>query len=222
MIAGVLLAAGASTRMGKDKALVRAGRSSFLVHGVRHLWMACDSVVVVLGANATEIRRRAESEFEALVEAGALREDLQYAHRHGAGGLEVHFVVNTRWKRGMYSSVRLGLREALALEPSGVMVLPVDHPDVKPVTVASLAQVLLQAIVACRAKERAAFSYALVPRHARRRGHPLALSPALAHAIAGDDGAEDLSDSVRRHARLVGYLDVSDPGVVRNHNTPRR
>ena len=25
-------------------------------------------------------------------------------------------------------------------------------------------------------------------------------------------------DSIRRHARLVGYLDVSDPGVVRNVN----
>jgi molybdenum cofactor cytidylyltransferase len=221
MIAGVLLAAGASSRMGKNKALVRAGRSSFLVHGVRHLWTACDSVVVVLGANAAEIRRRAEEEFEALVEGGALREDLQYAHRHGSGGLEVHFVVNTRWKRGMYSSVRLGLREALSLEPAGVMVLPVDHPDVKPVTVASLAQVMLQAIVACRAKERAAFSYALVPRHARHRGHPLALTPALARSIAGDDGAEDLSDAVRRHARLVGYIDVADPGVVRNRNTPR-
>ncbi len=59
-----------------------------------------------------------------------------------------------------------------------------------------------------------------MPRHRRRRGHPLALSPALAAAIAADRQAEDLSDAVRRNARLVGYLDVDDPGVLRNVNRP--
>ena len=55
-------------------------------------------------------------------------------------------------------------------------------------------------------------------RHRHDRGHPLALSPALAGAIAADRKAKDLSDAVRRNARLVGYLDVDDPGVLRNVN----
>jgi hypothetical protein len=46
------------------------------------------------------------------------------------------------------------------------------------------------------------------------------LSPALARAVAGDRGAADLSDAVRRNARLVGYLDCVDAGVVRNRNHP--
>ena len=33
--------------------------------------------------------------------------------------------------------------------------------------------------------------------------------------------AEDLSDAVRRNARLVGYVDVTDAGILRNRNTPR-
>ena len=65
------------------------------------------------------------------------------------------------------------------------------------------------------------FAYALVPRHKRRRGHPLALSPALARSVAADATAVDLSDAVRRNARLLGYLDVTDAGVTRNRNTPR-
>ncbi len=221
MIAGVLLAAGASKRMGRDKALLASGGESYLVRGVRHLWAVCDSVVVVLGANAASIRRRAEAEFEALVENGRLQHDLRSARRHGVRGLDAHLVVNARWRRGMYGSARLGLKEALALQPACVLVLPVDHPAVRPATVVGLARVLLQAIAACRgARERKAFSYAVVPRFRGRRGHPVALSPALARAIVRDRAAEHLSDAVRRSARLVGYLDVDDPGVVRNINRP--
>jgi len=58
-MAGVLLAAGASTRMGHPKALAAAGRESFLVRGVRNLWSACDAVMVVLGSRAPVVRRRA-------------------------------------------------------------------------------------------------------------------------------------------------------------------
>ena len=64
------------------------------------------------------------------------------------------------------------------------------------------------------------FSYALVPRFRGRRGHPLALSAALARAVAKDAAARDLSDAVRRSARLVGYLDVRDAGITRNVNRP--
>jgi len=70
------------------------------------------------------------------------------------------------------------------------------------------------------ARRSSPFAYALVPRYRRRRGHPLALSPALARAVAIDRGAHDLSDAVRRNARLIGYLDCSDPGVIRNRNRP--
>jgi CTP:molybdopterin cytidylyltransferase MocA len=222
MMAGVLLAAGASTRMGTPKATVREGRDSFLANGVRHLWGACDAVVVVLGAGAAAIKRQAQGEFEALVASGRLRDELVQARRKGANGLEVHFTFNPRWRHGMLSSVRIGLEDALELKPAGVMVLPVDHPAVRSFTVASLAQVMLDALAACRsARERSRFCYALVPRFHGRRGHPVVLSPALAHAIAEDRVAESLSDAIRRNARLVGYLDVADRGVVVNRNTPR-
>jgi len=120
----------------------------------------------------------------------------------------------------MFSSVQVGLREALELEPQGLLVLPVDHPSVKRPTIAALAEMLGQAIAACAPKERARFSYAIVPRHRGRRGHPLALTPALAASIAKDREAADLGDAVRRHARLVGYLDVADAGILRNVNRP--
>ncbi len=221
MLVGVLLAAGASSRMGRDKALVKSGAVSFAVHGVRHLWAACDDVVVVLGARAATVQRQITRDFESLIERGELHDDLQQAHGHGARGLECQFVVNAHWKRGMLSSAQAGLAAALKRKPQAVLVLPVDHPHVHPVTVAALGNVVLQALTASRtARDRARFSYALVPRHKGERGHPLVLTPALARAIVADRRAETLADAVRRSARLVGYLDVADKGVVANLNTP--
>lgn len=221
MMVGVLLAAGASTRMGGAKALVKCGPESFVAHGVRNLWSACDSVVVVLGADAVRIRKRIEDEFVQLVQGGAFDCELHASHRHRAQKLEVRFVVNRQWKKGMYTSVRLGLAAAVKLRPAAVLVLPVDHPHVRAATVLDLGLVMAQAIHAARhPRTRAGFSYALVPRHRGRRGHPIALSAALARAVARDGAAEHLGDAVRRNARLVGYLDVRDAGVTRNVNRP--
>lgn len=234
MNVGVLLAAGASRRMGRNKSLMRTKRVTFLAHGVRQLWHACDAVVVVLGSGAERVKEAAEQEFLKLVEQGHLHKDLVAAHRHGAAGLEVHFVENLAWRSGMFGSVRAGLRAALPLSPASVMVMPVDHPSVKAATIQALAAAMGAALAsyqgggrarasrtpARRTSAPAEFAYALVPRYRRHRGHPVALSAALARAVAGDGQARDLSDAVRRNARLVGYLDCADPGVVRNRNTP--
>ena len=236
MNVGVLLAAGASRRMGRRKSLMRSGSESFVAHGVRHLWQACDAVVVVLGADARRVQPAMEQEFVDLFERGRLNADLEQAHRRAAG-LEVRFIENREWRKGMLGSVRVGLRAALRLGPGAVLVLPVDHPAVKPETVRALAAAMGAALAsygeapAKRAprvgakrgggrRATSGFAYALVPRYRRRRGHPVALSPALARAVAADREANDLSDAVRRNARLVGFLDCADAGVVRNRNTP--
>jgi CTP:molybdopterin cytidylyltransferase MocA len=222
MIAGVLLAAGASRRMGSPKPLARLEGESFLSRGIRHLWRACGMVVVVLGSNARPVRAQVEVELQRLLADGTLHQDLKRADRHGTKDLEVHFVVHPGWRRGMYSSARIGLAEALRLKPEAILLMPVDHPAVKPETVHDLATVMRLAIQACRSgTERNRFSYGLVPRYRRRRGHPVALSRALAQAVAKDGDAENLSDAVRRNARLLGFLDVGDPGVVLNQNTRR-
>jgi CTP:molybdopterin cytidylyltransferase MocA len=207
--------------MGSPKPLVRQGGESFAAHGIRHLWGSCNAVVVVLGSNAAANRMAIEEEFVRLVRAGELHRDLREADRHGAAGLEVKFVVHPGWRKGMYGSVRAGLKAALAYHPEGILVLPVDHPRVRASTVHDLALVMRLALRACRSdEERSGFRYALVPRYRRERGHPVALSAALARSIAADAGAEHLSDAMRRHARLIGFLDVADRGVLVNRNTP--
>ena len=216
---GVLLAAGAGKRMGGLKPLAKTGRETFLVRGIRTLWTACDVVIVVIGADAAKVRKESEKELEARVTAGGFHHLLANARSKGARTLEVHYVVNRAWRKGMITSVKAGLSAARGLKPSTVFVLPVDHPEISGRTICDLAEVLGQALDACRnPRERAGFSYALVPRWRRHRGHPVALTPALAWAVATDSDSSDLSDAIRRNARLVGYLDVEDPGVLVNRN----
>ncbi len=222
MIIGVLLAAGASTRMGSPKALVKSRGQSFLVRGVRALWSVCDTVVVVLGADGERVCDEVGQEFETLVAKGMLAPDLKSGGRKRRGELEVRFAFNKKWEQGMLSSARVGLAAALQHRPRGVLVQPVDHPEVKPETVRALGGMLDEALGAFGGKQAGGFAYALVPRHRGRRGHPVAMSAALAALIARDRTARDLSDGIRRHARLVGYLDVADRGVVVNRNTPAK
>lgn len=237
MNVGVLLAAGASSRMGSPKALVMHKGQSFLVHGVRHLWSACDVVVVVLGADAKKIRAAIEQEFAVLVEGGALTPDLHAARKHGARGLEVRFETNAAWKKGMFSSAVVGLSAALKLKAESILLLPVDHPHVSGETVAEIAALMGQALKAFGggkpaktgasaaagskgSKPAPGFAYALVPRAGGHRGHPVALTPALARAIVRDKAAEHLGDAIHRNARLIGYADVADKGVLANVNSP--
>ena len=98
-LTGVVLAAGASRRMGRPKALVGIRGESFVAHGVRHLWTVCDVVYVVLGSGANGIRTSIEEEFERLVRAGRLHDEIQAARRHGAN-VEVRFVIHRAWRQG--------------------------------------------------------------------------------------------------------------------------
>jgi CTP:molybdopterin cytidylyltransferase MocA len=106
--AGLLLAAGAGSRMGMPKALVHDERGSWLRRGVEVLREGgCDPVVVVLGAAP---------------EAADLLDD------------SVTVVVAQEWAEGMGASLRAGLAALAGLGPdvTSVVVSLVDLPDLVP------------------------------------------------------------------------------------------
>lgn len=112
---GVILAAGESRRMGAIKALLPFQDVSFLDRLILLFSGCCDSVTVVLGAHAEQVR------------AGA------------AQAAAARFVVNHDYARGQLSSLQAGLR---AIDQIGhVLVTLVDHPAVAPSTLAALVAV---------------------------------------------------------------------------------
>lgn len=104
---GLLLAAGAGTRMGQPKALVRdADGTSWLRRAIGVLQAGgCDLVTVVLGACADEARPLLK-------------------------GTGASAVVADDWAEGMGASLRAGLRALAGSDAVATVVMLVDLPDV--------------------------------------------------------------------------------------------
>ncbi len=106
MIAGLILSAGRSERMGRPKALLPFGSTTFLGHLYRAaLDSSLGEVRIVLGH-----------------EPGTIIDSL---------GLPPEVVVlNEHYDRGMLSSLQEGLRALMPLKPAAVVLLLVDHPRI--------------------------------------------------------------------------------------------
>jgi molybdenum cofactor cytidylyltransferase len=119
-------------------------------------------------------------------------------------GLRVR--VNPAPERGMASSVALGFG-AIANGPAAAAWLwPVDHPAVTAATLRALVAALGDADVA-------------QPRHGGRGGHPPLIRRALWPELATCGERADGARGVLRAARIAA-VDVDDPGVVRDVDTP--
>jgi molybdenum cofactor cytidylyltransferase len=105
-LGGVILAAGASSRMGRDKALLswpREGRGTILSAAVEALSRHCEMVLVVAGEN-------------------------EAALRPVVFGCGAFLVRNPAPHEGQFSSLRTGLREVLNRGRDNAMVALVDRP----------------------------------------------------------------------------------------------
>jgi nicotine blue oxidoreductase len=116
LLAAIILSAGASSRMGRPKALLPYRESTFLehlfevAHHPRIGWTR-----VVLGAGADEIRKNANLDPSVVV-------------------------LNPDWEQGQLSSIWAGLRSLEGVETEGIVVCPVDHPLVSASLVAELVE----------------------------------------------------------------------------------
>lgn len=121
-LAGVILAAGESSRMGRDKALLPWHGETFLAAAIDSLCMDTELVIVVAGKNAGVL--------EPIVDAkGAF------------------LVANPAPERGQFSSLQVGLQEVLNRGRDAAVITLVDRPPVQRVTVEQLIHAFETAIV---------------------------------------------------------------------------
>lgn len=102
----IILAAGASTRMGRPKQLLTWQGETLIRRAVQTALVSnCHSTVVVLGAYANEIRKEIEQ-------------------------LDVLIIENHNWQQGMSTSIRIGLKALLATNPNiqAALFMLVDQP----------------------------------------------------------------------------------------------
>lgn len=191
LLPAVLLAAGASTRLGQPKQLLRLpafGSETLIDHAVGLAREAETApIFVVLGAHAEEIRLEAEL-------------------------LDCILVRNEAWAEGMGSSLRLGISAVIENAPgaSGAMVLVCDQPAL---SVDHLRKLL--------DTHRGNPETIAASRYAGRPGvpavFPRALFPALLK-LQGDKGARSILQQSRWAIHTIefpgGELDLDSPEDV--------
>ncbi len=103
MISAIVLAAGASSRMGSPKALLEWGGEPLVCYQVRQLREAgCDEVVVVLGSKADDIQREMRS-------------------------VDCRVMLNPRHQHGRAGSLRIGAKAA-SRDAEAIVVVDIDQP----------------------------------------------------------------------------------------------
>lgn len=190
MTVALLPAAGASRRMGRPKLLLPYGGGTLVGSLVASLRGGGVSTILLVTAPGDE--------------------DLQTWAREAG----VAVAVNPAPERGMLSTIlegiaALGGAAALARHGELLLVSPADLPAVRPETIARL----------IREATQSGAPLAL-PVHRGKRGHPLAIAPALIPEIETLNPEVGLKQLRDRHEAELLEIEVEDAGVVLDVDTP--
>lgn len=191
-IYGLILAAGASSRMGTDKALLpwpeaNTTGATLLSTSIAALKPFTREVIVVAGRNAANLA-------PAIASSGA------------------SMVVNPAPERGQFSSLQTGLKEVIERGSDAAMITPVDCPPLSP----SSLQLLLEAFEQARARGQ----WAVAPESNGMHGHPLLAARPLIDAFLNATVTGNARDVKRAHAQRFGYVTVADLYLSADVNTP--
>ena len=183
-IAAIILAAGSSTRMGQFKPLLQVNGQT-LIHRAIAVFRKnrIEDIIVVTGHRA------------AAVESAMDRDEVCIAR-------------NESYARGMFSSVKVGMRHIPA-RCEAFFVLPADMAFVLPDTIGRL--------IRAYRDHPGRICY---PRVENRRGHPPLIPACMARAIADHDGKGGLRRILKRRADLPRDVPVADHYILIDLDTP--
>lgn len=192
---GVILAAGESSRMGRDKALLpwppqqegELAAGTFLSAVIESFNAYVDVVLVVVGKNQTDLS------------------PIVYAS--GAS-----LVVNPDPARGQFSSLQTALHEVLNRGRDAVMITLVDRPPVATRTIAKLKEAFESEVPESK--------WAVVPEYQGKHGHPILAARELMEAFLRAPASASARAVEHAHLEKIAYITVDDPRVIANVDTP--
>lgn len=194
--AGLILAAGDSSRMGSDKALLlwpptaegqAPSKDTFLSAAIQSLAPSTDFVLVVAGKNEAAVA--------------------PVAYANGAS-----LITNPEPDRGQFSSLQVGLHEVLNRGRDAAIITLVDRPPASAGAVQSLRE----------AFEAASQDiWIVVPEFSGKHGHPYVAGREMIERFLREPATGNARDVEHRLQEHVQYIPVNDPFVAMNVNTPQ-
>ena len=194
-IGGVILAAGESSRMGRDKALLPwpkdaatpSAGGTILSSAIKSLSAYSDFVIVVGGKNEDALRPVV----------------------YGCGAFLVR---NPAPERGQFSSLQTALQEVLNRGRDSAMVTLVDRPPPDAETLSALARAFMT---------RRYGVWATVPEYQGRHGHPVLIGREMIEAFLTAPATANAREIEHANQSRISYLPVHDPQVIANVDTPQ-
>ena len=197
-ISGVILAAGDSSRMGRDKALLpwppQASVNSLkslpsgtlLSTAIEALSRYCDMVVVVAGKNEPVLA-------PVVYASGAF------------------LAQNVAPERGQFSSLQTGLHDVMNRGRDAAMITLVDRLPPRPTTLEKLIDAF---------EKRDRNTWAVVPEFEGKHGHPILVGREMIEMFLRSVATGNARDIEHANQQRIMYVPVEDSRVTMNINTP--
>lgn len=172
---GIVLAGGLSSRMGKYKMSLMIGNKTVIERCIEAMYDLCSNIIVVGGYNHKII------------------EEILTPYK------KVKIVLNQNYMEGMFSSVKVGLKE---VKQDHFFLIPGDYALIKKDTY----------------KEMFKFkSDILIPTYNGKQGHPILINSNLIDEIINNSDNKSLRDFVKKHKFTT--IELQDKGILMDIDT---